>query len=65
MSSVSYDKECQGTKCLHGYLKNQQTNVQVKIDTLDKRTSVERFQKRKKTFDQLHYLNFNSDVVVM
>lgn len=48
MSSVSYDKECQGTKCLHGYLKNQQTNAQVKIDTLDKRTSVERFQKRKK-----------------
>lgn len=45
--------------------KNQQTNAQVKINTLDKRTSVERFQKRKKTFDQLHYLNLNSDDVVM
>lgn len=29
--------------------KNQQTNAQVKINTLDKRTSVERFQKTKKS----------------
>lgn len=29
--------------------KNQQTNAQVKINTLDKRTSEERFQKTKKS----------------